>query len=157
MSEDSFLVYEEDKEQEEVVLYASGGGREAWWTWNREREEVSSFQDNHSEIILIHYDNTTFAYSHLLNSSHYTPCSIAQMNTVNNFLIPTCIPTTTQTISLKPDPPGSPAWYKYARLAMQDPRLVHHHQHQRKPTDQKFLNLPYFRENIMSAGEESLL
>jgi len=149
----SFLVYEEDKEQEEVVLYTRGRGRKAWWTWNRERKEVATFKNNNSEIILIQYDNTTFAFRQLLNTSHYTPCSISQMITVNNILTPTCIPTTTQIISLQVDPTGSPAWYVYARLAMQDPRLAQHHLEKRKQQDQKFLSLPFFRENIMSADE----
>ena len=150
--EKTFLLVEEEEDLEEVVLYSSSGKRQAWWTWIRDIEDVSTFQDRYSEIILVEYDNSTFAYRHILNTSDYQVCTITKLENINNFLFPTCTNNTSQTISIKQDL-DSPPWYRYARIAFQDNRIARLNKDKRKPTEQKWLTLPYFKKHIMNEGE----
>ena len=148
------ILFEEDDEGEEIALYNTDDGeKQAVWTWNRKVKQVSSFKNTESEIIFLHYDNTSFAYMHLLNSSEYHTCTITQLDNINNILIPTCSSNTRQIISMKDDQEeGSQLWYKYARLAIQDPRIADHNKKKREHPDQKFLTLPFFRKHIINDG-----
>ena len=116
-------------------------------------EKVSSFKTTNSEIIVLHYDSTSFAYKHLVNSSEYHTCTITQLDTINNILTPTCTSNTRQTISMTDDQQeGTQSWYKYASLALQDRRIADHNEKKRIAPDEKFLTLPFLRKNIISDG-----
>ena len=113
---DNFLSTCEGEYVEEIVMYNASGHKKATWTWIREIEEVSMFENQNSEIILSNIDNSTFAYFRTLVSTDYYACNITQLKITTNFLVPSCTSTAKHPISLHPDSDQArPIWYKFAR------------------------------------------
>ena len=152
----SFILLEEDKHQEEIVKYNNLGKKEAGWTWYRDIVgEVLSFKNYHSEIILISYDNISYGYTHSHNSHIYNTCTLTtSLGDLTTFPVPVCTQSTSKTMAIKTETgPARPSWYNFARLALQDERIVDFLRKQRKPADPKFLMLPYLRQHIMNDGK----
>jgi hypothetical protein len=145
---------DEGEFQEEIVKYNKFGQKQAGWTWFREFEEVTLFEDQDSETILINYDNVTFAYTRTLKNNDYNTCSITALQDLTTFPVPECQHIGGQSITIKTDSdPANPTWHKFARLAFQDHRISQLNTDRRKPCDPKCLILSFVRENIMSDGE----
>ena len=152
--ENTFIMAEEREDQEEIAIYDTASQKQAVWNWPKSIEEVSLFRDKYSEIIFIDYDNVTFAYTHILKNTDYHTCTITKLQNISNFLVPTCTYSNRQIITIAHDTDQSnPPWYKYARIAFQDQRIAQLHRDSRKPSDPKFLTLPFFRNKIMNDGE----
>ena len=150
----TFISVDEGENQEDIVKYNKFGQKQAGWTWLREIGDVTLFKDQDVEIILINYDNVTFAYTRTLKTNDYDTCSITALTDLTTFHVPECQHIGGQTISIKPDSdPANPTWFRFARLAFQDQRIAQLNTDRRKPCITKFLILPLVRENIMSDGE----
>ena len=138
----TFIYVDEGEKQEDFVKYNKFGQKQAGWTWLRDIGEVTLFKDQDVEILLINYDNVTFAYSRTLKTNDYNTCSITALTDQTTFPVPECQHIDGQTISIKPDSdPANPTWFRFARLAFQDQHIV------------LYLILPFVRENIISDGE----
>ena len=131
--------------EECIVQYDRAGQEEARWTWNTHSGDTVSYQDRHSDILLIQYHTSTYAYTHY--NSTYTTCTIVAYPRLR------CSESSGQAIQIASTGTTEPGWYYYARIVLQDTRTSTWLCNMREPAEVQYLTLPYLRQHILSDGK----
>ena len=144
-------VYSCVKDEEYIVQYDRAGQEEARWTWNTHSGDTVSYQDKHSDILLIQYHTITYAYTHY--NSTYTLCTISALASVGYPRL-RCSESSGQAIQITSQAGTTePGWYQYARIVLQDTRISTWLWNMREPAELVYLTLPYIRQHILSDGK----
>ena len=151
-----------EREEEVEVSHCSTGGC-LTWTFFRDCEEVVVFSDAHapdglgrcsgSEVIILQVDERSFYF-------HSTPLAVRQVQNltlleVDHFKILQPLSGEEGSSLARSQYPGSPAWYRHARLGIISGQVREFLHQRRRPAESKFLALPFIKEFAMSSGKMS--
>ena len=106
-----------------------------------------------SEVIILQVDERTFYF-------HSTPLSVLEVENltvleVDQFKILQPPSGCEGPALARVQYPGSPAWYRHARLGIMSGRVREFLQQRRRPAESKFLALPFIKEFALSSGKMS--